>query len=206
VLVAGKWMWQAFGGRPEREWVALGLTVAFVPTFVLLTGGQLTGLALFGFAGFLRFRPTSPALAGCLGALTAGQPHLFGLFAVALLLDALRAADGRKVVVRGAAVLLALSLAALAADSCAFGQYLAALSAPASDISKSMADYPSPVLGVMLRDAIPNRPGAAVFLPLNLAALWLATHRGRDGVAAGHLPWLRAAALVVRAYRGGVYG
>src|SRR5262245_17324 len=121
VLVAGKWLWLALGGRPDREWIALGLTVAFVPTFLLLTGGQLTGLALFGFAGFLRFRPTSPTLAGVLGALTAVKPHLFGLFVVALILDVLRSADGRKVVVRGAAMILVLSLAALAVNSCVFG-------------------------------------------------------------------------------------
>jgi hypothetical protein len=207
VLVAAGWLWRVLGGSAERAWVAAVVAVTFAPTFLLLTGGQLTGLALFGFAGFLRYRADRPYLAGCLGALTAVKPHLFGLFAVALVIDAVRSRDGRKAVLAGTATLVALTAIALAVDPGAFAQYAAAITAPSSAISRGMTDYPSPVVGVLLRSALPGVPGAA-FLPLLLAV-------GALLAFAGHLPpverwpmvmpWLVAASLVVAPYGGWWY-
>src|SRR5262249_45600274 len=117
VQVAAGWLWRAFGGDARGRWVPAALALAFAPTFLLLTSGQLTGLAIFGLAGFLRFRPTRPILAGCLGALTAIKPHLFGLFALALALDAVRCRDGRRVILAGAVTLAVLPAVALAVDS-----------------------------------------------------------------------------------------
>ena len=147
--------------------------MAFTPTFLLLTSGQLTGLALFGLAGFLQFRPTRPCLAGCLGALTAVKPHLFGLFAVALVIDAIRCREGRKVVLAGAIALLGLSGLAIATTPAVFADYWAALTAP-SEVGRGMAAYPAPVLGVMLRESLPGRPGLMAFLPLGVAVVVLA--------------------------------
>lgn len=202
VLVAAGWMWQAFGGNAECKWVAAALSVAFTPTFLLLTGGQLTGLALFGLAGFLRFRPARPALAGCLGALTAVKPHLFGLFAVALVIDAGRCRDGRKAVLTGVFTLLTLSAIAVAVTPGVFADYRSALTAP-SNIGRGMADYPAPVLGVMLRDALPARPWLVVFLPLAVGAVVLLNLARRIPAAdrwATALPLLVAGSLVVAPY------
>jgi hypothetical protein len=209
VLVAAGWLWRASGGSPDRKWVAAALAVAFAPTFLLLTGGQLTGLTLFGLAGYVYFRVAGrPYLAGCLGALTAVKPHLFVLFAVALVIDAVRDRDGRKVVLAGALTLLALSVVALAVNPDVFRQYVHVVTAPSSAVSKGMTDYAAPVVGVMLRDAIPGRPGAVAFLPLCIGVLALVACARRlptGDRAAGVLPFLVAASLVVAPYGGWWY-
>lgn len=203
VLIAAGWLWQAFGGRPERQWSASALSITFAPTFLLLTSGQITGLTLFGLAGYLRFRDRRSLLAGCLGALTALKPHLFGLFAVALVIDAVRSPGGRRVVLGGAGVLLVLSIAALAVRPGVFGEYAGALTAPSSSISKAMTDYPAPVIGVMLRDGLPGRPGWVAFLPLITAAtglLMFARRLPSEERWVDVVPFLVAGSLLVAPY------
>ncbi|HJZ58801.1 MAG TPA: glycosyltransferase family 87 protein [Gemmataceae bacterium] len=204
MLVAGGLLWRSSGGSAERTWLSAVLTVGFAPTYILLVGGQLTGFALFGLAGFVAARSAGrPLLAGCLGALTALKPHLFGLFALALLIDAVRSRDGRKSVLAGAVVLAAASLLAVAVRPGVFDDYRASLTSPGTDTRKGLADYPAPVLGVMLRDAMPGRPLAAQFVPFALAAVglvacrrWLPPGDRWAGVA----PFLVAGSLVVAPY------
>lgn len=209
VVVSAVWLWSASEGRPDTRWVGAGLAVAFTPTFLLLCSGQLDALVLFGLAGFLHFHMAGrPAIAGCLGALTAIKPHLFGLFAVALAIDAVRSWGGRRVVVSGTGTLVVLSAVALAVNPHVFGQFAAALSAPSSGISQGVKDYPAPVIGVMLRDELPGRPTAAQFAPLALAtvALVLCARRLPTGDRwVGALPWLVAGSLVVAPYGGWWY-
>jgi hypothetical protein len=187
VLVAAGWLWRAFGGDPERKWTAAALAAGFTPTFLLLTGGQLTGLALFGLAGFLRFRPARPALAGCLGALTAVKPHLFGLFVVALVIDAVRCRDGRRVVVAGALTLAGLSALALAVTPDIFADYAAALASP-SGVGKGIADYPAAVAFLVAGSLIVAPYGGwwydmVLLLPLVLVAAVRLTEAGSPSLA-----------------------
>ena len=209
VLVAAGWLWRAFGGAPDRKWLAAALAVGFTPTFLLLTGGQLTGLTLFGLAGYLYFRTAGrPYLAGCLGVLTAIKPHLFVLFAVALAIDAVRDRAGRKVVLAGVLSLLALSAIAFVVNPHIFDQYVAIVSAPSSSVSKGMSDYPAPVVGVYLRDAIHGRPGAVAFLPLVVGAVVLLACARRlpaGDRSASVMPFLIAASLAVAPYGGWWY-
>jgi Glycosyltransferase family 87 len=192
LLIAAAWLWRAFGGAASRRWVASVVTVAFVPTFITLITGQFTAATLFGVAGFLHFRTTGrPVTAGCLGALTAIKPHLFGLFAVALLIDALRCRDGRRVLAGGVGALAVFTLGTLAIDPHAFGEYFAALSAPSTAIAKGMTEYPAPVLGVM--QFVP-------FLVATVGFLWFARSWNGPVPWERALPFLLAASLVAAPY------
>jgi hypothetical protein len=108
----------------------------------------------------------------------------------------------------GVLALLAAAAALAAVNPAVFAQYLAALSAPSSELARGTADYPSPVAGVLLRNALPGAPGFVVFLPLLVAAgVLLAFARylppaERWGVV---MPWLVAASLVVAPYGGWWY-
>jgi hypothetical protein len=209
-VAAAGLVWRAAGGESRRVGVAAGLAVAFPATFILVGGGQMTGLALFGLAGFVAARAAGrPAFAGCLGALTALKPHLFGLFAVALLIDAARCRAGRVVVLAGATILLILTAVAVVAHPGVFDGFRAALTAPAEGARRAFVDQPAPVLGVMLRDALPGRPGWAAFAPFAGAAAGLVLVRrwlppaDRWGAGAGAA--LAVGSLVVAPYGGWWY-
>jgi hypothetical protein len=208
LLFAGRWLWLASGGRAARAAVSAVLVGAFVPALVLVTGGQLTAVPLFGFAGFAHFRARRPVLAGCLGALTAVKPHLFVLFALALALDALRCAAGRRAALAGTAVLLGACAAALFVRPEILDDYRTVLLARGTDSHRALGDYAAPVAGVMLRAAVPGKPTVIQFVPCLLAALAFvcavrkvppAEHWGAP------LPFALAASLVVAPYGGWWY-
>lgn len=208
LLVAGRWLWLAAGGSAARAAVSAALVLAFVPSLVLVTGGQLTAVPLFGFAGFAHLRARRPVLAGCLGALTATKPHLFALFAVALAVDALRSSAGRRAALGGTAVLLFACAAALFVRPEILGDYRAVLSARGSEAHRALDEYAAPVVAVMLRDAVPGKPTLVQFVPCLLAALalLLAARKLPPAERWGELlPFALAGSLVVAPYGGWWY-
>jgi hypothetical protein len=153
-------------------------------------------------------RARRPVLAGCLGALTAVKPHLFVLFALALALDALRCAAGRRAALAGTAVLLGACAAALFVRPEILDDYRTVLLARGTDSHRALGDYAAPVAGVMLRAAVPGKPTVIQFVPCLLAALAFvcavrkvppAEHWGAP------LPFALAASLVVAPYGGWWY-
>jgi hypothetical protein len=208
-LFAARWLWLAVGGAENRMGVPVALTIAFVPVFVLLTGGQLTGVTLFGAAGFLYFRERNrPGLAGCLGALTAIKPHLFMLFALVLIIDAIRSRSGRMTLLAGAIALLVACVGVWVARPTVFAEYHAVLTSPGSDSHRGMTDYAAPVAGVMLRDAVAGRPVALQFAPFAIAAVALLGLMRRfppERKWGDYFPFLLLASLVVAPYGGWWY-
>src|SRR5947199_356754 len=79
--------WRQFGGSPQYRWVAWLLALTFLPCHFLLVTGQLGGLILLGFVGFLYFlRRGREGWAGAALVLAAVKPQLTFLFWIALLL------------------------------------------------------------------------------------------------------------------------
>jgi hypothetical protein len=116
VVGAARLLWRALAPGPApHAWVSYPLALLWVPTAYLVGIGQLTGVVLFGLAGFAAAaRRGRPVLAGAAAGLTAVKPHLLVLFAVWLLLEAIARREGRRVVLGGALTGAAAAAAATA--------------------------------------------------------------------------------------------
>lgn len=86
IIVCSDAIWKKYGGTLERRWLAWLVGLSFVPTLQVLQMGQIGPLILLGLVGFLFCIHDSGWLAGMATVLIAIKPHLFGVFAAALLL------------------------------------------------------------------------------------------------------------------------
>ena len=109
-------------------------------------------------------------MAGAVGALTAVKPHLLGLFALMLVMDALRARSGRRVVLAGLAVGLLACVPPTLANPDVWGQYRAATTGGDSADHRGLAHWAPPLAGWWLRSGF-GLPFAAQFLPFAVAAV-----------------------------------
>jgi hypothetical protein len=163
-------LWRLYAGEWKRAGLAVVVALAFAPTPFLLMLGQISGFLLLGLVGFLwAVKSERWALAGALAALTAIKPHLLVPFALVLVLQSLRGNAVWKSIVAGGAVLVVFGLIPLAWDSAVWSQYRAGTAAPSTEKQPSVRDWEHPTLGYMIRDALPGRPFAAMFLPLGVA-------------------------------------
>ena len=205
VLLSAEWLRRGFGMRGGRR-IAAMLALAFVPTFFLVGSGQITGIALLGLAGFLTAsRAGRPWLAGAVGAATAVKPHLLGLFALWLLIDALRSGRGRRVVLAGSVALLVASVPPTLANPDVWTQYLAAITGGPSTDHHELAHWEPPLAGWWFRSAIPGAPFAVQFLPFALAAVGFAawcwrTKPDRTETTGDRLPWIVGLSLLAAPY------
>jgi hypothetical protein len=171
VLLSAELLWRGFGGPAGRRGLAYVLTLGFVPTIFLIGSGQITGVVLVGLAGFLAaVRAGRWGLAGAVGALTAVKPHLLGLFALMLVLDALRSRTGRRVVLAGAAVGLLACVPPTLANPDVWSQYLAATTGGDSADHHGLSHWQPPLAGWWLRAAL-GRPFLVQCLPFAVAAV-----------------------------------
>lgn len=206
VVAAAELLWRGFGGPPRLRWVAYVAALTFAPTAYLIGGGQITGVALFGLAGFLHFTRTGrPVLAGACAALAAVKPHLLALFALWLLVGATRSAAGRKILLGGLLAGLAACVPPTLANPHVWEQYLAATRGPSSADHYHVSDWNPPVVGWWLRQAAPGRPFAVQWVPLGLAvvaflAWWRRTAPPAEAPDA--LPWLVGFSLLAAPYGG----
>jgi len=204
LLASAELLWRGFGGDPARRWLAYLLALTFVPTIFLIGSGQITGVVLVGLAGFLVLAGANrPLLAGAVGALTAVKPHLLALFALWLLLDAIRSRAGRRVVLGGLLVGLAACVSPTVANPDVWAQYLTATTGPSSADHHNLARWTPPLLGWWLRTAVPGQPFWVQWVPLALAAVGFAAwYRGADHnrPAADRLPWVVGLSLLFAPY------
>ncbi|HEX4612651.1 MAG TPA: glycosyltransferase family 87 protein [Urbifossiella sp.] len=186
VLLSAELLWRGFGRPAGRRGIAYVLTLGFVPTIFLIGSGQITGVVLVGLAGFLAAaRAGRFGLAGAVGALTAVKPHLLGLFALMLVLDAIRARAGRRVVLAGVAVGVLACVPPTIANPDVWNQYLAATTGGDSADHHGLAHWEPPLAGWWLRSALPGSPFAVQFLPfLAVAVAFVAWHRRQPPTAA----------------------
>jgi len=163
MLASAELLRRAFDGARA---VAYLLTIAFAPSLLLIFSGQLTMFVLVGLAAFIVLRPRHPYLAGAVGAISAIKPHMLVLFALWLFLDAIRTRDGRKVLLGGAASLLALSIPATLANPEIWSQYAAITTSGSSANHEHVASWSPPLVGWWLRMAVPGQPFWVQWLPL----------------------------------------
>jgi hypothetical protein len=168
LIASADLLWRGLGGPPRFRGLALALTLAFAPTLLLVFSGQLTAFVLFGLAGFLVLRPRHPVLAGMVGALTAIKPHMLVLFALWLIVDAIRTRGGRKVLLGGIASLLLLSAIPTALDPGIWSHYAAVTTGASSADHEHVANWSPPLIGWWLRTAVPGQPFWIQWLPLVL--------------------------------------
>ncbi len=92
-----------FAGHRREVVLFVGLALAFEPTWLLVGGGNMTGLLAAGFAGALAAQLAGkPFVAGVLLGLLVVKPHLFLVSGPVFVL----AATGRRRVVAGAALVV----------------------------------------------------------------------------------------------------
>jgi hypothetical protein len=174
VLLSAELLWRGFGGPAGRRGLAYVLALGFVPTIFLIGSGQITGVVLVGLAGFLAAaRSGRWGLAGAVGALTAVKPHLLGLFALMLVLDALRSRSGRRVVLAGAAVGLLACVPPTLANPDVWYQYLTATTGGDSADHHGLSHWQPPLAGWWLRASL-GLPFTVQFLPFAVAAVGFA--------------------------------
>jgi hypothetical protein len=171
MILAAELLWRGFGGPAGGRGVAYFLALSFVPTIFLIGSGQITAFVLVGLAGFLAAaRSGRWGVAGAVGALTAVKPHLLGLFALMLILDAFRTRAGRRVVLAGAVVGLLACIPPTLANPEVWAQYHAATTGGDSADHHGLAHWGPPLAGWWLRTGF-ALPFAAQFLPFAVAAV-----------------------------------
>jgi len=199
LIASADLLWRGLGGPPRLRGLALLLTLAFAPTLLLIFSGQLTAFVLLGLAGFVALRPRHPFLAGMAGALTAIKPHMLVLFALWLLVDALRTRDGRKVLLGGLASLLLLSAIPTLLDPGIWSHYAAITTGASSADHEHVSNWSPPLIGWWLRMAVPGQPFQVQWLPLALGVAAFGTllaRRAREP----HIPALVGFSLLIAPY------
>jgi hypothetical protein len=204
ILLSSVVLWRLNGGRSDRWWVPVVLAAASGPVWWQTVGGQYAGVLLVGLVGYLAaHRANRPVLAGAFAALTALKPHLFALFAIGLLIDAVRTSHGRRVVLGGLATLAGGAIAATLANPLVWGQYLAAVTGPGSDLAPGLTDWFNPTLQAWVRHAIPGRPFWVQCVPAVVGSVGFTVywwkHGGPDRWPAA-LPWVVPIGLLIAPY------
>ena len=171
LVLAAELLWRGFGGPAAGRGVAYVLSLGFVPSIFLIGSGQITAVVLVGLAGFLAAaRSGRWGVAGAVGALTAVKPHLLGLFALMLVMDALRGRSGRRVVLAGLVVGLLACVPPTLANPDVWAQYHLATTGGDSADHRGLAHWAPPLAGWWLRTGL-GLPFAAQFLPFAVAAV-----------------------------------
>src|SRR5262249_31905352 len=161
----------------------------FAPTLFVLMMGQISALLLLGFVGFaLAMRANRPTLAGAAAALTALKPHLFAIFVVLFLLEALKDRRTLRAAVVGVIVLVAASLVPLIWVPEVWSDYFHATRKPSEGAHVEVADWSQPTVGFWLRQLVPGDPFWVQFVPLAIALVaapvyWWVRRRSWDWVA-----------------------
>lgn len=85
IALSSSWLWQVYGGPPEKLWLAWLLAFTFAPVFISIGLGQITPFMLLGLSGFLYFeRMGRDMWAGLSLFFTTIKPHTFFIFWIVL--------------------------------------------------------------------------------------------------------------------------
>ncbi|MCI0703892.1 MAG: DUF2029 domain-containing protein [Planctomycetia bacterium] len=200
-------LWRAFDGVKCRSWVALAITLTFVPTAFLIGNGQLTAFVLFGLAGFaLACRAERPFLAGAALALCATKPHLFVPLGAWILIAGCRSGFGCRVLLGAITVGLLLCVPPTLAVPHVWSDYITAVTGPADPRLRPLSEWKPPLVGWWLRQAVPGTPFWVQWIPMVFAAVavagWCLKNRTRltPSELLTHLPWLVGLSLLVAPY------
>ena len=194
VFASADWLWRAYGGDPERRWLAWLLAATFFPLLTAMGLGQIGPLILLGITLFLRFHSSRPLLAGAATVLIAIKPQLLFLFWIVLLFQGL---CGVWIPLAGAALGLGLlgALAPLLSHS-VWSSYLHLAR------GGTVLRYPSPTFGTLLRAWLGEKAWLQ-FIPPLIGALWAVffwARRRRRWSWQLEFPLLLLVSLVTTAY------
>jgi hypothetical protein len=189
---------------PSPRWLACLLALTPAPTIYLFAYGQLTAIPLLGVGGFLACVKAKRFFwAGVFGGLTASKPHLFSLFALAILFEAIRTREGRTILLGGLCLGTVTTILVSLPNPHVWADYWAATQGPGSELHRSLGEWEPPLIGWYLRQIIPGKPFAAQFVPLGVTAsaftvVWWKHRTNWDWLAA--MPWVVGASLLVAPY------
>lgn len=194
VFASADWLWRAYGGDPERRWLAWLLAATFFPLLTAMGLGQIGPLILLGITLFLRFHSSRPLLAGAATVLIAIKPQLLFLFWIVLLFQGL---CGVWIPLAGAALALGLlgALPLLLSHS-VWSSYLHLAR------GGTVLRYPSPTFGTLLRAWLGEKAWLQ-FIPSLIGAVWVVlfwARRRRRWSWQLEFPLLLLVSLVTTAY------
>lgn len=141
------------------------LVFLFAPVLACLVTGQSSAFLVLGFALFLRFHRTHPAVAGASLLLMAIKPHLFLVFWAIILVDCIRRRKLPVLVGLASAIAVASGFA-MSIDFRVFQQYFRM--AGAADLDQEFV----PTLSTLLRIIVNTRADWIQFIPSCLALAW----------------------------------
>jgi len=190
-------LWNAFDGAKSKRWLAIVLSLGFIPTLLALNVGQISLVLLLGCAGFLwSAKRGYPFVAGLCAVLVAVKPHLAYLLWIAI---AMQAAFSRqwRIVLGGVAGGLLMTAIAMAFNPQVWTHYFEAyrIHPPSEHVSLT--------LGIPLRIAFGQERFWLQFLPMiPLAAVYgvHAWNRRNDWNWSVEMPLLVAASFVTAPY------
>lgn len=166
----GDRLWLLLGGAKERRWIGWAASIAFLPTLFALQSGQIPPLVLLGGVLFLECRRRGwPLLAGAATLMLAIKPHLAYLVWLAILCEAI-ARRQFAVILGGLSAGIVAVLIPLAFDPQLLHQYADAMG------NRPPAQWKSPTLGTLLREAFGPELFRLQFVPVILGLGWFAWH------------------------------
>lgn len=167
-ILGACWAWQVYRGTLRGVWIALLISFAFLPLWIVLVLGQIDPLILVGITGFLYFESRHRCgIAGLFLVLMTIKPHLFYLFWIALILWVI---EKRRWSVLSGAVLAgsAATLVATAWNPTVMVQYL--------DVTLSQPpplNWLTPTFGTFLRLRFGMEKAWLQFVPMIFGIAWL---------------------------------
>ena len=168
VGLAADLLGRVYGIPGGRRWLTWAVAFTFVPTYLMLQAGQISGLSLLGAALFIRFQARGyDVAAGAAAVLLAAKPHLVYLLWPAVVLDAV-AHRRWGIVAGGAGGGAAASVVPLLWNPEVFSQYLAAFR------DHPPAQHVSLTLGTLLRLVFGENRFGLQFVPVAVGAIWFA--------------------------------
>lgn len=182
IFLAGMIVWRLRGRRLDRWWIIAVLILTSGPVWWQTVIGQYAGILVFGIAAYLwAHQANRPVLAGLCLTLIALKPHLFVLFAVGLLIDAVKTSYGRRVVLGGAIGLATCSLIATLASPGIWNRYLISLTGEGSAYTPGLREWFSPTIPAWIRFSIPGHPFWVQTIPCVIATIAFAVYWWRRG-------------------------
>lgn len=169
IFVGAQWLWEIYGGSPDKSRYALVASLFFAPVYFVLLLGQIGPLILLGLIAFLAsIKSKQWSLAGTSLTFAAIKPHLVYLLWLALFLWTLRTRHWKPaiflmltgVMVAGIPLLLEPQI---------YSQYVALFSR--QDIVRPM-DWATPSLGTAAAELLSVSSLWVRWLPAIGGAIW----------------------------------
>ena len=166
LLFCSDYFWRVFGGFPNQKWVAIMVSILFLPTIYTIMLGQISFLLVLSLSAFLYFhRVGKMFLAGAASSLLTVKPHLIYLFFIALIFWSIQ--KKQWAVIGGfVSAILSTCILVLAINPQIFHQYIY------SAMNFRPTIWMTPTLGSLLREIIGSQKSWLLYLPNLIGFIW----------------------------------